>query len=83
VIKYKDRKTCSLIAITVIGRRLFEPGSQLHRLVQAILRDSPTGTLSDIDMTAAACRLLRDAVPPDPWEKPASWPAWRQLLPTC
>ena len=56
---------------------------QLHRLVQAILRDSPICTLSDngIDMTVAARRLLRDAVPPDPWNNAASWPAWRQLLP--
>jgi len=54
---------------------------QVHRLVQAILRDSPIGTLSDIDMTVAARWLLRDAVPPDPWNDPTSWPAWRQLLP--
>jgi tetratricopeptide (TPR) repeat protein len=55
---------------------------QVHRLVQVILRDSPY-TLSDhdIDMTATARRLLRGAVPPGPWEDPASWPTWRQLLP--
>jgi hypothetical protein len=32
-------------------------------------------------MTTLARRLLREAVPADPWDNPASWPAWRQLLP--
>ncbi len=54
---------------------------QVHRLVQAILRDNPISTPTDDDMSTVARRLLRDAVPADPWNNPATWPAWRQLLP--
>ena len=59
---------------------------QVHRLVQAILRDSPINTPTDNDdMATLARRLLHNAVP-DPvaagsWYNPASWPGWRQLLP--
>jgi hypothetical protein len=53
---------------------------QLHRLVQAILRDSPNNAPDD-DMTAVARRLMNHAVPADPWNHPASWPTWQQLLP--
>jgi tetratricopeptide (TPR) repeat protein len=53
-----------------------------HRLVQAILRDNPTrSTPTNKVMTTVARRLLREAVPAEPWNDPASWPAWRQLLP--
>ncbi|MGH3770589.1 MAG: FxSxx-COOH system tetratricopeptide repeat protein [Pseudonocardiaceae bacterium] len=54
---------------------------EVHRLVQAVLRDSPICTPDGDDMTVVARRLLHDAVPADPWNNPASWPAWRQLLP--
>lgn len=54
---------------------------QLHRLVQAILRDRPVGTTTDDDMTTVARRLLRNTVPALPWDNPASWPTWQQLLP--
>ncbi len=57
---------------------------QLHRLVQVILRDSPINVPNDgltDDMTAVARRLLQHAVPPDPWNHPASWSDWQQLLP--
>jgi tetratricopeptide repeat protein/uncharacterized protein DUF4062/NB-ARC domain-containing protein len=55
---------------------------QLHRLVQAILRDSPTSnTATDEAMTTLARQLLTDAVQADPWNNPANWPIWRQLLP--
>jgi tetratricopeptide (TPR) repeat protein len=55
---------------------------QLHRLVQALLRDSPITTpTAEGDMSTVVRRLLREAVPADPWDNPASWPAWRQLLP--
>jgi tetratricopeptide (TPR) repeat protein len=54
---------------------------QLHRLVQAILRaHSSRETDGDVNGTSAV-RLLRGAVPAEPWINPASWPAWRQLLP--
>jgi Domain of unknown function (DUF4062)/NB-ARC domain len=54
---------------------------QLHRLVQAILRDSPITTPTDDDMTRAAHRLLRVALPNIEWYTPVSCPTWRQLLP--
>ncbi|MBW0011157.1 MAG: tetratricopeptide repeat protein, partial [Pseudonocardiales bacterium] len=55
---------------------------QLHRLVQAILREDPTrSTPTTKDLTTLARRLLRAAVLAEPWNNPASWPAWRQLLP--
>jgi len=55
---------------------------QLHRLVQAILREDPTRrTPTTKDMTALARQVLGEAVSADPWDNPASWPVWRQLLP--
>jgi hypothetical protein len=55
---------------------------QLHRLVRAILRENPTRSTPTIEeMTTLARRVLRDAVPTTPWNNPASWPTWRQLLP--
>ncbi len=55
----------------------------VHRLVQTILRDSPLQISHEGDLAAVAVahQLLRDAVPADPWDNPASWPTWRQLLP--
>jgi Tetratricopeptide repeat len=53
----------------------------VHRLVQAILRDSPISTPTEDDMTTIAHRLLRVAVPADPRNNPPTWSAWRQLLP--
>jgi tetratricopeptide (TPR) repeat protein len=55
---------------------------QLHRLVQAILRsNSVRSTPTSGEMTTLARRLLRKVMPADPWDNPASWPVWRQLLP--
>ncbi len=54
---------------------------QLHRLVQAILRSWSGGEAAQPDMAVAAVRLLRAAVPPDPWNNPGAWPEWRRLLP--
>ena len=55
---------------------------QVHRLVGAILRQSLIGTRSDDDMSTIAQRLLRGAVPAEPWlDNPSGWPTWRQLLP--
>ncbi|MDQ3760687.1 MAG: FxSxx-COOH system tetratricopeptide repeat protein [Actinomycetota bacterium] len=61
--------------------RVGPDGLQVHRLVQAILRDRPASTPADEDLTTVARRLLQLTVPADPWHNPASWPAWRQLLP--
>ncbi|MGH3927191.1 MAG: tetratricopeptide repeat protein, partial [Pseudonocardiaceae bacterium] len=60
------------------GLARVEPGSlRLHRLVQALLRGQPV----QYDMPTRAVRLLRAAVPADPWGDPSTWPTWRQLLP--
>ena len=60
------------------GLARIEPGSlQLHRLPQAILRSQS----SEHDMVTFAIRLLRAAVPADPWDNPPTWFLWRQLLP--
>lgn len=55
---------------------------QVHRLLQAILRDRPISSPTENDeMTALGCRLLRGALPADPWNAPDTWQAWRELLP--
>ncbi len=60
------------------GLARVEPGTlQLHRLLQAILRTQPARH----DLPSRAIRLLRTAVPDDPWGNPPTWPTWRQLLP--
>ncbi|MGH3812965.1 MAG: tetratricopeptide repeat protein, partial [Pseudonocardiaceae bacterium] len=59
-----------------------ETGSlQLHRLVQAILRARSAAEAAEPDLAVAAVRLLRAAVPPDPWNNLDTWPQWRRLLP--
>ncbi|MGH8571307.1 MAG: FxSxx-COOH system tetratricopeptide repeat protein, partial [Gammaproteobacteria bacterium] len=59
-----------------------ETGSlQLHRLVQAILRARSAAEAAEPDLAVAAIRLLRAAVPPDPWDNLGTWPQWRRLLP--
>ncbi|MGH3885719.1 MAG: FxSxx-COOH system tetratricopeptide repeat protein [Pseudonocardiaceae bacterium] len=57
-----------------------EPGTlQLHRLIAALLRTQPHPQQGDLPILVV--RLLRAAVPDDPWDNPPAWPAWRQLLP--
>ncbi|HEU0089903.1 MAG TPA: tetratricopeptide repeat protein [Pseudonocardiaceae bacterium] len=68
----------------------------LHRLLAALLRAQPhpsaarrSALLSALrrrrprksNMATRAGRLLRVAVPSEPWYNPAAWPAWQQLLP--
>jgi hypothetical protein len=51
----------------------------LHRLLAAILRAE---THQQKDLPILLVRLLHAAVPAeDPRDNPATWPAWRQLLP--
>jgi tetratricopeptide (TPR) repeat protein len=50
----------------------------VHRLLAAILRAQ---SRQQRDLVILAVRLLRTAVPADPWDNPPAWPAWRQLLP--
>ncbi len=54
----------------------------LHRLLAAILRSQPPQQPDPAqDLPTCTIRLLRAAVPDDPWDNPAAWPSWRQLLP--
>jgi tetratricopeptide (TPR) repeat protein len=61
------------------GLARVEPATlQLHRLLAAILRAQPHQRQ---DPPILVIRLLRAAIPDDPWDNPHAWPAWRQLLP--
>jgi hypothetical protein len=61
------------------GLARVEPGTvELHRLLAAILRTQPH---QHQDLLTLLVWLLRAAVPDAPWNNPAAWPAWRQLLP--
>jgi hypothetical protein len=53
---------------------------QLHRLVQTLLQAGPAA-LGFPDRHRVAVGLLRAAAPANPWNNPACWPTWRQLLP--
>jgi hypothetical protein len=73
-------------AVTVLRRRgmvqVTADGVLLHRVPAALLRtrtahDRPTGD----SWAALVVRLLRAVLPADPWNNPAVWPAWHQLLP--
>jgi hypothetical protein len=54
---------------------------QLHRVPTALLRARAGRLGEDGGWPATAARLLAAAAPADPWNNPAVWPAWRQLLP--
>jgi Domain of unknown function (DUF4062)/Tetratricopeptide repeat/NB-ARC domain len=54
---------------------------QLHRLVAALLRPRPVTDPDGPASATVAVRLLKETIPPDPMSHPATWPAWRQLLP--
>jgi hypothetical protein len=61
------------------GLARVEPATlELHRLLAAILRSQPHQQPS---LPILVVGLLRAAVPDAPWNNPAAWPAWRQLLP--
>jgi tetratricopeptide (TPR) repeat protein len=61
------------------GLARVEPATlALHRLLAAILRTPPH---QQSDLSTLVVRLLRAAVPDDPWDNPPAWPAWRPLLP--
>src|SRR5215470_5174510 len=53
---------------------------QVHRLVQTLARTYTTSP-NNPDWPSIALRLLGESAPDDPWDNPATWPAWRQLLP--
>ena len=57
---------------------------QLHRLVQAIVRNRPHSDPNSEETRRVVLGLLRGAIPlTDPWNNPATWPAWRAFYPTC
>ncbi|WP_328484335.1 FxSxx-COOH system tetratricopeptide repeat protein [Streptomyces sp. NBC_00377] len=55
------------------------PGTlEAHRLLAAIIRSRvPVGG----SWRHIAASLVRNAVPADPWDNPATWPSWHTLLP--
>jgi tetratricopeptide (TPR) repeat protein len=57
--------------------RMTPDSLQLHRVPAALLR-ARTGTE---EWAVMAIKLLSGAMPEDPWNNPATWPAWRQILP--
>jgi tetratricopeptide (TPR) repeat protein len=67
-------------ALATIRRRAMarvSPESvQLHRVPAALLRARSDRSWADV-----ALRVVFAAAPEDPWNDPAGWPAWRQLLP--
>jgi hypothetical protein len=58
--------------------RIDHRGLQLHRLTQAILRDSLTGQAA---ATRAHAEAMLTASNPGDADEPATWPGWAQLLP--
>jgi uncharacterized protein DUF4062/NB-ARC domain-containing protein len=57
-------------------------GILLHRIPAALLRDRSHTDLSRTGgWPAQVVRLLGAAAPVNPWNNPATWPAWRSLLP--
>lgn len=56
-------------------------GILLHRVPAVLLRRRSSEDLPDQGGWAAvAVRLMRSAVPPDPWNNPSVWPLWQPLL---
>ncbi|MEU7761616.1 tetratricopeptide repeat protein, partial [Micromonospora aurantiaca (nom. illeg.)] len=53
----------------------------VHRLVQAVTRANQHDNGGVEGPVAEAVRLLRAALPADPWGNPAGWPRWTTLLP--
>jgi tetratricopeptide (TPR) repeat protein len=61
------------------GLARVEPATlELHQLLAAIVRTQPH---QQPGLSILVVWLLHAAVPDAPWNNPAAWPAWRQLLP--
>ena len=52
---------------------------QLHRVPAGLLRDRTRGEVPV--WQGLVVRALRETVPADPWNNPAVWPTWAELLP--
>ncbi len=61
--------------------RMTPDSMQVHRLAAALLRARIHQDPESGGWAVIAVRLLREAVPADPWNNPPTWPDWRQLLP--
>ncbi len=61
--------------------RITPDSMQVHRLAAALLRACVCEDEESGDWAVIAVRLLRAAVPADPWDNPPTWPDWRILLP--
>lgn len=53
----------------------------LHRLLQTDLRHRQFSAPGENSLVTIARRLLKDAVPDDPWNAPGTWLVWGKLLP--
>ena len=71
--------TALLRLLRQYGLARVEPATlELHRLLAAIVRSQPH---QQPGLPVLGVGLLRAAVPDAPWNNPAAWPAWHQLLP--
>jgi tetratricopeptide (TPR) repeat protein len=52
----------------------------LHRIPSALLRDHSPIAAPESSWPARVVEVLRAAAPDDPWNRPATWPAWQVLL---
>jgi len=61
--------------------RMTPDSMQLHRLAAALLRARTREDEDSGGWATIAVRLLRAAVPADPWNNPPTWSDWQALLP--
>ncbi len=62
--------------------RIVRGSVQLHRVPAALQRAQPAGQqLATGNWAETVVRLLRTAVPDNPWHRPEVWPTWRLMLP--
>ena len=61
--------------------RITPDSIQVHRVPAALLRARTHADPESEEWAAIVIRLLRGAVPDDPWDNPPTWPTWRALLP--
>jgi len=61
--------------------RIAPDSMQLHRVPAALLRARTREDPESGGWAVIVIRLLREAVPADPWNNPPTWSDWRALLP--
>jgi tetratricopeptide (TPR) repeat protein len=61
--------------------RIGSDGVVLHRIPAALLRARSPVPAPPRGWAATAAAVLAAVVPADPWNSPATWPDWQQLLP--